>query len=236
MAYDYAADLNVTFHNTPMYTSDMVKLDGEDRSIDSSVRAYVIKGSPRYKLVMGLPLYGYLYEGVGKGDTLGQPFNGSAITGNVRATPISYGDILVQMRSSAFDWKSYYDDKAESPWLYQPFQFKLVVYMDAQKALPKRIDYVKNMGMGGVMFWQLGQDSALPPSSIVLNSIRLLFKTDTPQFKKFPVCAPKSDVCNIKSDCDLSSANFKSADDLSGSMKMEPSMLFTFILLAFYVL
>ena len=49
--------------NAPLYTPSGASPQGKS-SIADSVQAYLDKGIPAEKIVLGMPLYGYAYQGV----------------------------------------------------------------------------------------------------------------------------------------------------------------------------
>lgn len=115
-------------------------LDG----IRKSVQAYLQAGVPPEKLVLGMPLYGYRYEGVDSKNN-GSPFKAAA--------SITYHSV-VEKYLPAFP--VYRDQTAEVPYLYGNGMF--LSYDDPQSIAAKAA-FAKEAGLAGVGFWELSQDS-----------------------------------------------------------------------------
>ena len=52
----------------------------------------------------------------------------------------------------------FWDDTAQSPWLYDTASGLMIAYDDPE-SLGKKAEYVKANGLGGMMFWELSQDT-----------------------------------------------------------------------------
>ena len=211
MTYDYGQDLDTTYHIQPLYPSTKYPVE-DGRSVQTAIQAYVDGGFPADKLVMGLPLYGYQYDGVENGKEMQSAFTPNGDGGAINK-PVTYEEILEKQNKGNYQW--YTDSTAKASWISDPTSSELITFMDAKNDLPERIQYGKKMELAGIMFWHLQSDAINPGSSLTVQASKL-WAGDRPGFKRFPVCAPKSELCNIRSECD-------SADFEDGALVERPS-------------
>jgi chitinase len=157
MCYDwYNAVEKNTGHDSPLYTSSA---DPKQISIDNAVRMNLAAGVPRKKLVLGVPFYGRKWTGVeATGNGLWQPI--AAPSGS----DILYRDVVPFINAEGF--VRYWDATAQAPYLYNAETKTFITYNDPE-AETARTNYVRKMGLGGIMFWQYGGDS----SNALLNAI-----------------------------------------------------------------
>ncbi|MNN71444.1 Chitinase A1 precursor [compost metagenome] len=69
---------------------------------------------------------------------------------------ISWRDI-VHTRLNNPDWEQHWDEEAQVPWLWNPKERRMVSY-DDPRSLAIKVEYVKQQGLGGVMYWEQRQD------------------------------------------------------------------------------
>ena len=104
-------------------------------SVDEAVSAHLGKGVPASKLVLGMPFYG---RGV-------EPYE-------------SYGGFrrdLVLHEGCALKW----DETACEPYIVNAAG-ELVLTFENEKSIGLKCDYIIEKGLGGGMFWELGDDDA----------------------------------------------------------------------------
>lgn len=135
-----------TDFNAPLYipsgTSPQYKV-----SVDSAVRTWLNYGFPANKLVMGVPFYGYAYQGVKNANNgLWQRFTSGAA--------VAYDAVQSQYASNS-SYKKFYDSTAMVPWLYNGSTF--VSYEDAS-SIQKKTQYALSKNLLGVGIWELSQD------------------------------------------------------------------------------
>lgn len=132
MAYDFSGPWDSrTGHNAP--------LDGAD----AAITAWIRQGVPAEKLVLGIPLYGYIFQGA---SGLNQPFSS--------AKSVPY-DVLKRDYLPVLQKKQ--DAAAQVPYLTGGGQF--ITYDDPESAAAKGA-LARERGLGGVGFWELSQDRA----------------------------------------------------------------------------
>ena len=140
--WDDYADLNA-----PLY---MPKEDSPQykNSVYDGIQSYLESGVPADKLVMGIPLYGYIYTGVS-----GQ--NNGLYSAWQSAKAITYTAIAENYLSNAAYAKLYHA-QAKVPYLYGNNTF--ISYDDAA-SVAKKAELANELGLAGVGFWELSQDS-----------------------------------------------------------------------------
>jgi len=141
MNYDYSGPWkNETGFHAPLYSDHGGNADG-------TVREYEQAGVPEEKLLLGVPFYGYSWTSVGtENHGLFQP--GAAVHED---RPYRY--ILTLIGASTV----YRDPAAQAPWLYDGDTFW--TYEDPVSARFKSV-YAEQHHLGGVMVWELGEDSS----------------------------------------------------------------------------
>ncbi len=154
MCYDwYSSTAKNTGHDSPLYT---VADDRKHISIDDAVQKNLAAGVPARKLVVGVPFYGRRWDGVG--DTqhgLWQPIDGNGS---------DFGSVEPLINQQGFT--RYWDSTAAAPYLYNAETKTFITYNDAESEAA-RTAYVRDHGLGGIMFWQYTGD----PHNVLLNAI-----------------------------------------------------------------
>ena len=132
--------------NAPLYTPFGASPQGRS-SIADSVRAYLNKGIPGSKIVLGMPLYGYAYQGV-KGQ------NSGLYSTYTSARSVSYKTLKKSYLSNTA-YRQLRHSAAQVPYLYGNKTF--VSYDDAA-SLAAKAALARSQGLGGIGFWELSQD------------------------------------------------------------------------------
>jgi chitinase len=141
MNYDYSGPWrSETGFHAPLYSDHGGNADG-------TVRAYEDAGVPAEKLLLGVPFYGYSWKSVGaENHGLFQP--GEAVHED---RPYRYIQTIIGSSTV------YRDANAQAPWLYDGDTFW--TYEDPVSARFKST-YAEQHHLGGVMVWELGEDSS----------------------------------------------------------------------------
>ena len=117
-------------------------------SIAGSVQAYLERGVPAEKIVLGTPLYGYLYQGVSSR-------NNGLYSTYTSGKSISYQTLKkTYLASSAY--RQFRHEEGQGPYLYGNGTF--LSYDDAA-SIAAKASLARSLGLGGVGFWELSQDS-----------------------------------------------------------------------------
>ncbi len=156
MAYDFHGGWNtVTNHGSPLFTpSNDPDPSSADDNADAVIQAYIEAGVPADKIVIGVPFYGRGWGGVPpENNGLYQPFE-SFPPGTWNIGVFDFSDL----QDNYLGWYSrYWDAEARSSWLYNPRTEIMITYEDPESLLAKAA-YVREYGLGGMMFWELSND------------------------------------------------------------------------------
>jgi chitinase len=141
MNYDYSGPWHKeTGFHAPLYSD-------HSGSADGTIKQYEEDGVPAEKLLLGVPFYGYSWKSVGaENHGLFQP--GEAVHED---RPYRYIQTLIGASTV------YRDETAQAPWLYDGDTFW--TYEDPVSARFKSA-YAEQHHLGGVMVWELGEDSS----------------------------------------------------------------------------
>lgn len=147
MTYDMAGPWSsVTGFNAPLYA------ERGGSSGDTSAQGILATGVPAEKLVLGVPFYGRGWTGVGSANNgLNQPYTGL----REPAGSYEYGELAADQINS---YTRYWDETAQVPWLYDAESETMISYDDPQ-SLAAKVAYVQEHGLGGIMIWEVSQDS-----------------------------------------------------------------------------
>lgn len=147
--WDRYADFNAPLYN-PTEQSPQYK-----NSVHDGLSAYRSSGVPAGKLVLGMPLYGYIYQGVSSQ-------NNGLYSSFSSAKSISY-DLVRRSYLNNSAYKQYRHKTAQVPYLYGKGTF--ISYEDTASIAAKGT-LAKSMGLAGVGVWELSHDT----SGRLLNS------------------------------------------------------------------
>ena len=139
--WDTSADFNA-----PLYTPSGASPQGKS-SIADSVQAYLDKGIPAEKLVLGMPLYGYAYQGVSSQ-------NNGLYSTYTSAKSVSYRTLKKNYLSNDA-YRRLRHREAQVPYLYGSRTF--ISYDDAE-SLAAKAALARSRDLGGIGFWELSQD------------------------------------------------------------------------------
>ncbi len=104
----------------------------------------------RKKIHIGLANYGYWYEGIRPGVTLPEGDKLSKHGGR---------DFFLYELPDLLEagWKEVWDEKACAPYYYSP-DGKFLVSADSQRAIDLKVQWARDMGFGGVFWWEFHCD------------------------------------------------------------------------------
>lgn len=117
-------------------------------SIDNVV-SDLMKEVPPNKLVLGIPLYGHVFDQTQ--NKLGSSFVKTGITGSA-----SYEQIKNMYLKGGF-CKYRWHEKSEVPSLYCPDE-EIFVSFDDERSVQKKVKYAKLKHFKGIMLWKLAGD------------------------------------------------------------------------------
>ncbi|MFD6923666.1 glycoside hydrolase family 18 protein [Streptomyces sp. NPDC059944] len=158
-------DFHVSGEKTTAQQSALYARD--DFSVDGTVDAWLRRGAPARKLVVGMPFYGQGWTGVsGGGDGLGQPATAPAPAKWANG----YADYKeLKALADTGTYRLHRDPRGGHAWLFDGTT--LWTYDDPQ-VLTLKSRYVRAKGLGGAMFWSLDGDT--PDGELVTTVDRAL--------------------------------------------------------------
>ncbi|MFF5446191.1 glycoside hydrolase family 18 protein [Streptomyces sp. NPDC012888] len=125
-----------------------------DFSVHGTVDAWLRRGAPAQKLVVGMPFYGQGWTGVtGGGDGMGRPASGPAPA--TWAPGYEDYEALKQLADSG-RYRLHRDLRGGHAWL---FDGTTLWTYDDPWVLRAKSAYVRERGLGGAMFWSLDADT-----------------------------------------------------------------------------
>ena len=136
---DLSAPLYQPAENSPQYKN----------SVYDGISAYLSRGVPANKLVLGMPFYGYIYQGV-------SAQNNGLYSAFSSAKSISYDSI----RSSYLGQPAFarlWHQRAQVPYLYGNNTF--ITYEDPQ-SIAAKASLARSMGLAGIGAWELSHDTS----------------------------------------------------------------------------
>ncbi|WP_435839945.1 glycoside hydrolase family 18 protein [Streptomyces chilikensis] len=126
-----------------------------DHSVHGTVEAWLERGAPARKLVVGVPFYGQGWTGVtGGGDGLGQPAAGPA-PARWADGYADYEELKALVESGS--WTVHRDRAGGHAWI---FDGTTLWTYDDPRVLARKAAYVKDRGLGGAMIWSLDGDTS----------------------------------------------------------------------------
>jgi chitinase len=155
MTYDMSGEWStVTGFNAPLYNSQENPPEGI--STDTAVQALLDLGVPPEKLVMGVPFYGRGWAGVlEENNGLHQLYNGQPLGTYSSPGTFDYRDLASNFLDS---YDRYWHDTAQVPWMHNP-ETDIMISYDDPESIALKTEYVREHGLGGVMIWEISQDS-----------------------------------------------------------------------------
>ncbi len=146
MTYDLVSGYStITGHHTPLYSTLQ-----NPESVNNAVSLLQKKGVAKNKIVIGAAFYARMWEAVE--DTS----SGLYRQGKFKAS-IANKDFTTFLATEP-GFTSYWDSTAHAAYLYNS-EKKLFITRDDKKSVGLKTTYAINNGLGGIMFWQLRDDT-----------------------------------------------------------------------------
>ncbi|KAK4621245.1 hypothetical protein CLAFUW4_07604 [Fulvia fulva] len=160
MAYDYAGSWDkVSGHNANLYRSK-TNPNSTQFSTDEAVQYYLSHGVAPDKLVLGLPLYGRSFVGTtGPGTPYTTVGEGSWENG--------VWDYKVLPQTGAV---VHYDNETVASWAYDATTQTMVSY-DSPEVVATKVDYIKQYGLGGAMWWEANGDLPVNNTASLIRQV-----------------------------------------------------------------
>lgn len=151
MTYDLQSS-SKTSHHTALYDNP----NSPFGTVEQTVKTYESQGIAKNKLIVGIAFYGRMFTL--SGEVTNSIGNTNVISGG---KTITYADIYKQYLSKAYSSNSditiYFDEKAYAPYIYDS-KNKIFITYDDPLSVAGKCQYVKENDLGGVMFWDYGED------------------------------------------------------------------------------
>ena len=148
MTYDLQGGFQkVTGHHAALYHSRCNLIDACGHKCTQNFHQ---AGVPMEKLILGVPFYSRKGAGVMPGSMYGLGMEAQTVGG--------YGPDYTELTAGYIDKNGFvrhWDDQAGVPWLYDGKTF--ISYEDEQ-SLANKVNYVKDNGLGGIMYWEYRSD------------------------------------------------------------------------------
>lgn len=182
MTYDMSGPYPgwITWFNAPIYNEGITfpSVPGEYvPSIDDTVNTFVSGGIPTNKLGIGIPFYGYDWEG-GTGTSTGgvtQPAQSWSKAPSMNAW--TYTQIMTAGFSAS---QFHYDSGAQSPYVSvtnSNSSLDQFIPFDDARSCEAKVSYARNRGLGGVIIFELSEDHQSGQTDPLLNAINQVFAT-----------------------------------------------------------
>jgi chitinase len=162
MSYDmFSVGSETTGHHTGLYQSSP---DAPTRTTEAAIQRHLNAGIPANKVVLGAAFYGRSWSGV-------KPKN----NGLYQAFEEFYEFISYTKLQAEFIGKNgferYWDEGAKAPYLWNPDKQIMITYEDPE-SLKHKTEYIKEMGLGGVMYWHHSYDPSEKLLETLYNGLR----------------------------------------------------------------
>ena len=133
-------------------------------------------GVPAAQLVLGVPFYGRGWDGVQagpNGDGLGQA-GYEATSPGLGETEFPYNSLFSTgaltysngIYAGAGGYKRYWNAAAQVPYLYSATAKRFITYDDSE-SMRVKANYANQVGLGGLMFWELSEDVTSGATSLL---------------------------------------------------------------------
>ena len=167
-------DSRNTIHHTALYSTpdqlhsvpgsySQYSTAGQERSVDFCVKYLLKMGIPADKIIVGAAFYGRVYEDVENMN------DGLYMPGKYKGG-IPFKNFPVQLSPDS-GYVYHWDDIAEAPYIYNPAK-KIFVTYDDKQSIELKTKYVIDNKLGGIMFWQLANDSPKDGLLNVINKVK----------------------------------------------------------------
>jgi chitinase len=144
MTYDMAGLWDkYSWHNSALYANS-----SDVWSVDLAVQRFTKGGVPAAKLGIGIPFYGYQWIG---GGIWGPNQYWSPAPDRQQ---IAYNQMFSRINTQNVRW----DFTAQVPYLTNDAGTPSFLSYDDEKSIAAKVNYAKNMGLGGWIIWQLSLD------------------------------------------------------------------------------
>jgi chitinase len=179
MSYSFEGSWSRTAaHQAPINMSDYDPRDAETQSdftINGAVNNFLNAGVPAEKLVIGVGLFGQAWRNVRPNDFFGLFSTTDGVPSGTRPGGLLYYSDMAEHFINSPNYIRFFDESAGVPWMYNE-SGRIGISYENSESIQRKAAYVKRMGLGGIMIWQLAYDdrNATMTSTVAssLNGIR----------------------------------------------------------------
>ena len=162
MTYDLAGPYPgwETWFNSPLFDGGAMFPNSSRRlpSIDAAVRSFLSNGVAAVKIGLGTPFYGVVWRGGAGTSTGGVTQPRQAWTSAPTTTSVPFSSISPNgYQSAVYHW----DSVAQAAYLSVSNSAATndeFISFDDGHATEAKVSYARNLGLGGLMIWELSQD------------------------------------------------------------------------------
>ena len=156
MAYDFHGKWeNQAGHNAPLFPPSSDSEWRKQLSVEFAAKMWTRLGTPKEKLVIGMPTYGRSFTLTDASNYLvNSPTSGGGTAGEYtrEAGSLAYYEVCQMLQKGA----SYaYDNEMKVPYLVQGDQW---VGFDDERSIRNKMKWVQDSGFGGAMVWSIDMD------------------------------------------------------------------------------
>ena len=163
MSYDLVnGNSTVTGHHTPLYSTP-----SQVESIDNALQFFDSLNIPHQKIVIGAAFYGRVWENV-QNIQQGRYQSGKFKQG------VGYNHFKEYMAENP-GYTQYWDSIAQAPYSYNAARQLYATYDDSL-SIALKTKYVIDKHLGGIMFWQLTNDSPKNGLLGVIDQVKQAYK------------------------------------------------------------
>ena len=187
MCYDFSGPFStISDHHSNLYSRN-----SKGYSADAGIRELLETGFPARKIVLGIPIYGRGFEGCS-----------NLLSKFTKPSTGTWGDLGVidykDLNLRSHNCSPLIELVTNGTYCHDKQLNRIIVY-DSVTAVQKKIQYVKNLGLAGVMFWEPSADIYNDQKDNLIsaaNSAIFPFKLDSTRNN---LCYPNSIYSNINS-------------------------------------
>ena len=132
-------------HNAPLFPTSK---DPGRGSTSSHMQWWVDRGIPKEKLVVGFPLYGWIFTNFEIGESIGEPKPPK------HAGSLAYHGLPHLI---AQGWKREVDEEGRVPWFWSADRTRFIG-IDDPESMAEKSKWAKDQGFRGVFFWEVNHD------------------------------------------------------------------------------
>lgn len=175
MTYDLSGPYSgwVTWFNAPIYDGGFrFPSGGLVPSSDGAIKSFISKGVAPGKLGIGIAFYAWVWTGGAGTSTSGVTQPRQSWTSAPSTTQIKYNDFMsTYYQSNLYHW----DTNAQAAWIgitNASSASDMFISYDDQRTCQSKVSYARNLGLGGVMIWEIAQDHIAGQPDPLLQAVK----------------------------------------------------------------